>query len=53
MVEYALLAAGNSLQLFAANAMARLERLDWHAVAVIVLVLVALRVAAWAFKPST
>jgi hypothetical protein len=54
MVEYAVLVAGTSLAAlgsFARSAELWFSRINWELVGYAVLALVALRIAAWAFKP--
>jgi protein-S-isoprenylcysteine O-methyltransferase Ste14 len=54
MVEYAVLVAASSLTVlgsFARSAELWFSRLNWELVGYAVLALVALRFAAWAFKP--
>jgi hypothetical protein len=54
MVEYAVLVAATSLAAFgsfARSAELWLSRINWELVGYAVLALVALRIAAWAFKP--
>ncbi len=53
MVEYAVLVAGNSLATFGAFARSAelwLSRVNWEIVGYVGLALLALRIAAWAFK---
>jgi hypothetical protein len=53
MVEYAVLLAGTSLAAlgeFAHSAQLWLSRIDWQLVGITVVGLIALRIAAWAFK---
>jgi hypothetical protein len=53
MVEYAVLLAGTSLAAFGASARSAelwLSRVNWELVGYSALALVALRIAAWAFK---
>ena len=50
MVEYALLLAGTSVGTFVTTAEAFLSRLDWGVLSYLLLALVALRIAFWAFR---
>jgi hypothetical protein len=50
MVEYALLLAGNSLNTFAISVGSYLSGLDWGVLSYLLLALVALRIAFWAFR---
>jgi hypothetical protein len=52
MVEYALLIAGSALAPLAAQASQFVADLNWQVVGFIALVLLALRLAFWAFKVS-
>jgi hypothetical protein len=53
MVEYALLLAGNSLQVMSVGVGNWLAGLDWSLITYVVLGLVAIRIAAWAFRMPT
>ena len=50
MVEYALLVAGNTVGSFTAAARGLYADMDWEKVSYVALALVAVRIAAWAFK---
>ncbi len=50
MVEYALLVAGSSLNTLAVTVGAFLSRINWEIVSYLLLALVALRIAFWAFR---
>jgi hypothetical protein len=52
MVEYAILVAGTSLRALSADVSDFADRVNWTAVGYAALALVALRVAAWAFRPT-
>jgi hypothetical protein len=52
MVEYAVLVAHTSINIIAGDVRSWFSRLDTGALAYVVLALVTLRIAAWAFKPT-
>ena len=53
MVEYAVLLAGASLGTFASTVGAFLSGLDWTVMSYLLLGLVALRIAFWAFRSQS
>lgn len=53
MVEYAILLAGTSLNTFVSTVSAFLSGLDWKVLSYLLLGLVALRIAFWAFRSQS
>jgi len=53
MVEYAILLAGTSISTFASTASAFVSGLNWGVLSYMVLGLVALRIAFWAFRSTS
>jgi uncharacterized ion transporter superfamily protein YfcC len=53
MVEYAILLAGTSLGTFASTVSAFMAGLDWNVLSYMLLGLVALRIAFWAFRSQS
>ena len=53
MVEYALLLAGASLSTFASTVGAFVSGLNWGVLSYLLLALVALRIAFWAFRSQS
>jgi hypothetical protein len=53
MVEYALLLAGTSISTFASTVSAFLSGLNWNVLSYLLLGLVALRIAVWAFRSQS